>query len=114
MTLTEYITQVKQEHNIEWDVEDIEDYVEEKAKEVLVGKNGAIDDETINKWILEYSPTQADLERKAKREEAKKKKEKEEEERKIQKEKEEAEKKQKELEEKIKKENEKAAGVPLF
>lgn len=56
MTLTEYIEKVVIEKGIDYRVGDIKDYIVDKAKKELKGRNGAIDDETITKWILDYTP----------------------------------------------------------
>lgn len=114
ITLKEYIQKLKDEHNIEWEVEDIENYVENKAQELLDGKNGGIDDETVKSWILAYSPTQEEIEAKNKQialaEERAKKKAEEEEKKKA-----EEEAKQKQLREEMLKEEVKRSGMePLF
>lgn len=71
MTLTEYIEKIKTENAITYGTHKIEEYINSKAKEVLKGKNGAIDDETIKKWILEYEPNKAEEKTEKKDEEPK-------------------------------------------
>ena len=56
MTLTEFIEKTIIEKGIDYQVQDIEDYIFDKAKKEIKGTYGAIDDETITKWILDYTP----------------------------------------------------------
>lgn len=57
MTLTEYIDQIKLENNIQHDTAKIAKYIVSKARK-QPKDNGcaAVDNETVKKWILEYSP----------------------------------------------------------
>lgn len=57
MTLHEYIEKARIEHNLSATITEIEDYVTKKAKDKLKNKSGAIDDDTVLKWILECKPT---------------------------------------------------------
>ena len=56
MTLIEFIEQIKKENDIAYKTEDIEKQIMDKAKKQLNNKDGAIDDETIKEWILNYNP----------------------------------------------------------
>lgn len=56
MTLREFIDKLKFENNIEYSAEEMENYVTDKARDLLHNRNGAVDDETVKAWILEYSP----------------------------------------------------------
>ena len=56
MTLIEFIEKIKVENNIAYKTEDIEKQIMDKAKKKLNNKNGAIDNETIKKWIVSYKP----------------------------------------------------------
>ncbi len=73
MTLNEYIEKIKLEHNIEYSAQAIENYVTDKAKKLLKSRSGAVDDETVKSWILEFNPGKEDEE---KEEEATKKEDK--------------------------------------
>lgn len=57
MTLTEYIEQIKLENNIQHETAKIAKYIVSKArKQPRESSCAAVDNETVKKWILEYSP----------------------------------------------------------
>lgn len=59
MTLKEYCYDVliEMRKEQEYNVDNVVDYVTEKAREYLNSKNGAVDDDTIKKWVMEYDPS---------------------------------------------------------
>lgn len=59
MTLKEYCYDVliEMRKEQEYNVDNVVDYVTEKAQEYLNNENGAVDDETIKKWVMEYDPS---------------------------------------------------------
>lgn len=58
MSLITFIDRILTENNmLQYPVEDVEEYVFEKAKEEANGESSiGIDDETVKKWILDYTP----------------------------------------------------------
>ncbi|MBR2578018.1 MAG: hypothetical protein IKE38_03705 [Erysipelotrichaceae bacterium] len=66
MTLNEYIEKIKLEHNIKYSTQAIENYVTDKARELLKSRSGAVDDETVKAWILEFDPKKEDEEKEEK------------------------------------------------
>lgn len=63
MNTIEAIEKFKLEHDIPYDTQDIVDYVMDKARDLIKGQSGFIDDETVYGWILKYNPDQEELER---------------------------------------------------
>lgn len=41
----------------EYNIDDVVEYVVERARKHLDGKNGGIDDSTIKQWVMEYDPS---------------------------------------------------------
>lgn len=58
MSLTTFIDRILTENDmLQYAVEDVKEYVFEKAKEEANGESSiGIDDETVKKWILDYTP----------------------------------------------------------
>lgn len=61
MTLKEFVNKTILENNLQFKVDDVVDNINKKAKEYLGGKNGAIDDETIKNWIINYKPDNVEV-----------------------------------------------------